>query len=288
MAFLPQVIVDGLVLAGGYILIAAGLALLFGVADYVNVAQGEFAMLGMYGAFFAWAYVGMDPFVSVALTAPVMFLIGLLFYRTMVRPVRSRGHGTHIIMTLGLAFVLQNVALLLWTANVRSISTGYSRTTVELGPASISLAKLLAVVLAIAIMLGLTLFLSKTLTGKAIRAVSQDESLAAAFGVRVDKILALTSGIALALAGAAGSIMMSYLTTFPTIGSRFILFAFAIVIIGGLGSLKGALVAGLVVGLIEAVGQVYVGGLAGRIAVFSLIIAFLYIRPAGLFGKVVL
>lgn len=283
--FIAQTLIDGLLLSGGYILIALGLGLIFGVVNYVNVAQAEFSMLAMYATWVLWTLVGLDPFVSLLVTLPVFCLIGCVFYMIMVRPVRNRDHGVHILMTLGLAFVMQNVALLVFSADVRTVRTSYSSIAFNVGGVSISLVKLAAFVIALALFFGLIAFLNRTRTGRAIRAVSQDESLAAAFGVNVDRILMITVAIAIGLAAAAGTLMMPHLFVQPRVGQFFILIAFAIVVLGGMGNLRGALVAGLIVGVVEAFGQVYIGGLAGRIMVFSLILVVLYLRPAGLFGR---
>lgn len=283
--FIAQTLVDGLLLSGGYILIALGLGLIFGVVNYVNVAQAEFSMLAMYATWVLWTLVGLDPFVSLLVTLPVFFLVGCVFYMIMVRPVRNRDHGVHILMTLGLAFIMQNVALLVFSADVRTVRTSYSSMALDVGGVSVSLVKLAAFVIAIGLFFGLIAFLNRTRTGRAIRAVSQDESLAAAFGVNVDRILMITVAIAIGLAAAAGTLMMPHLFVQPRVGQFFILIAFAIVVLGGMGNLRGALVAGLIVGVVEAFGQVYVGGLAGRIMVFSLILVVLYLRPSGLFGR---
>jgi branched-chain amino acid transport system permease protein len=285
LGFFLQTIVDGLLLSGGYILVAVGLALIFGVVNYVNVAHGEFAMLAMYLTWLLWIVGGVDPFLALVITLPAFGLLGVVFYWLMVHPVRTREHGVHILMTLGLSFILQNVALLLFAADVRTIRTDYSHATWVLGQVHISLPKLIAFLVAIALFLALTAFLQLTRLGRAIRAVAQDESLAAAFGVNVTRVFAITVVIAIALAGAAGTIMMPYLFVQPMVGQWFILFAFVIIVIGGMGNLKGALLAGLLVGMAEALGQVYIGGLAGRIIVFSLILVVLYVRPQGLLGR---
>jgi branched-chain amino acid transport system permease protein len=287
LGFFLQTLVDGLLLSGGYILVAVGLALIFGVLDYVNVAHAEFAMLGMYIAYWVWRLVGLDPYFALLVTVPFMCAVGFLFYRVMVRPLRGRTHGAHILITLGLAFILQNVALLLFSADVRSVDTAYSR-SLSLGPVSISLPKLMAFAFAMLMVAGLIIFLNRTKLGRAIRSVAQDESLAAAFGVNIDRVFTITVAIALAMAGAAGTIMITYLSVEPIIGQRFILIAFAIIVLGGMGSIKGALVAGILVGMVEALGQVYLGGLMGQVLVFSMIILVLYLRPSGLFGRAML
>lgn len=285
LVFILQTLVDGLLLSGGYILIAVGLGLIFGVVNYVNVAQAEFAMFAMYATWFVWVTFGLDPFLALLVTVPLFALVGVVFYVLMVRPVRTRDHGVHILMTLGLAFILQNVALFIFSADVRTVRTSYSIASINLGGVSINLTKLVAFLIAIALFVALILFLQHTRTGRAIRAVAQDESLASAFGVNVDRIFMITVAIAIGLAAAAGTVMMPHLFVQPMVGQYFILFAFAIVVLGGMGNLKGALVAGLIVGVVEAFGQVYIGGLAGRIMVFSMILVVLYLRPAGLFGR---
>ena len=168
---------------------------------------------------------------------------------------------------------------------MRTVRTSYSTASFDVGGVSVSLVKLGAFLIALALFVALILFLNKTRTGRAIRAVAQDESLAAAFGVNVDRVFMITVVIAIGLAAAAGTLMMPHLFVQPRVGQFFILIAFAIVVLGGMGNLRGALVAGLIVGVVEAFGQVYIGGLAGRIMVFSLILIVLYLRPAGLFGK---
>src|SRR5699024_6663348 len=145
---------------------------------------------------------------SLFLTGPLFGLIGVAFYVLMVRPVRTRDHGVHILLTLGLAFIMQNVALLVFSADVRTVRTSYSTASFDIGGVSISLVKLAAFVIAIALFLTLIVFLNRTRTGRAIRAVAQDESLAAAFGVNVDRVFMITVAIAIGLAAAAGTLMM--------------------------------------------------------------------------------
>lgn len=285
LVFVFQTLVDGLLLSGGYILIALGLGLIFGVVNYVNVAQAEFSMFAMYGTWALWVLIGLDPFLSLVVILPAFALIGVIFYIAMVRPVRTRDHGVHILMTLGFAFILQNVALLIFSADVRTVRTPYSAASFEVGGVTVNIVKLVAFLIAIALFAALIAFLNKTRTGRAIRAVAQDESLAAAFGVNVDRIFMITVAIAIGLAAAAGTIMMPHLFVQPMVGQLFVLFAFAIVVMGGMGNLKGALVAGLIIGVVEAFGQVYIGGLAGRIIVFALILVILYLKPSGLFGR---
>lgn len=286
--FIAQTLVDGLLLSGGYILIALGLALIFGVVNYVNVAQAEFSMFAMYATWMLWSLFGLDPFLSLIVTVPLFALIGAGFYATMVRPIRTRDHGVHILLTLGLAFIMQNVALLAFSADVRTVRTSYSNDSFLIGGVSVNVVKLLAFLIAIGLFLALVAFLNRTRTGRAIRAVAQDESLAAAFGVNVDRIFMITVAIAIGLAAAAGTLMMPHLFVHPRVGQFFILIAFAIVVLGGMGSLRGALLAGLIVGVVEAFGQVYIGGVAGRIMVFAMILIVLYLRPAGLLGRVTL
>ena len=285
MSDLLNVLLVGLLLGGIYSLVSIGLNLIFGVIRVVNFAQGEFVMLGMYAAFAAFSFLHMDPYLSVLLVFPALFVLGALVQRFIIQPLQNEPM-MQVFATFGLLMIFQNVVLALTRGAAVSVRTDIASVTFAVGGVQVSLVRLLALVAATAVAGGLLLLLHNTLFGKAVRAVAQDRRAARLMGINVERTYMLTFGIGAALAGLAGALLTPIYTLSPQIGGSFILPAFAVVVLGGLGSVTGAYLGGFLVGLTEAFAGFYLDPALKQAVWFTVFIAVLIIRPSGLFGHV--
>jgi len=281
-ATIAQAIVNGLLIGGIYALVSIGVSLIFGVVKIVNFAQGEFVMIGMYISFFLATTFGVDPLVSLVVSMPVLFVIGVLLQHFLIRRVLALGDMPQIFLTFAISLLLLNLALLLFTANYRTIQTAYSDTAIEIG--GVYVAKLIAFVVAMLLSALLWLFLHATDLGKAMRAAAQNRDVAMLMGINPDRVFCVAVGVALALAGAAGSLLMPFYPAYPMVGQVFVLMAFVAVVLGTLGNISGALIASLMMGVAESLGIQFVGADSGLIVVFALLLLTLALRPSGLFG----
>jgi branched-chain amino acid transport system permease protein len=284
LATLAQAVVNGLLIGGIYALVSIGVTLIFGVVKIVNFAQGEFVMIGMYISFFLATRLGIDPLLSLLVSMPALFVIGVLLQVILIRRVLGLGDMPQIFLTFALSLLLMNVALLLFTADYRTVQTPYTNAAIHIGPVYIATAKLIAFGLAMLFSAALEVFLRTTDLGKAMRAAAQNRDVAMLMGINTDRVFAVAVGLALALAGAAGSLLMSFYPVYPTVGQVFVLMAFVAVILGTLGNVTGALLAGLMMGIAESLGIQFVGADSGLIVVFIVLLATLAVRPSGLFG----
>jgi len=284
LATVAQAVVNGLLIGGIYALVSIGVTLIFGVVKIVNFAQGEFVMLGMYISFFLATRYGVDPLLSLAVSMPALFIVGWLLQRFLIRRVLSLGDMPQIFLTFALSLLLVNVALLLFTANYRTVDTAYTEMTIHLGPLYIAVAKLIAFVVAMALSGILWVFLHTTDLGKAMRAAAQNREVAMLMGINPDRVFCVAVGVALALAGAAGSLLMPFYPAYPLVGQVFVLMAFVAVVLGTLGNVTGALLASLMMGVAESLGIQFIGADSGLIVVFAMLLLTLAVRPSGLFG----
>jgi branched-chain amino acid transport system permease protein len=283
-AIVAQAVVNGLLIGGIYALVSVGVTLIFGVVKIVNFAQGEFVMIGMYISYFLATFLGIDPLVSLAVSMPVLFIIGLLLQRFLIRRVLGLGDMPQIFLTFALSLLIMNVALLVFSANYRTVQTGYSESAIQVGPLYVSVAKLIAFVVAMALSAALSFFLRVTDLGKAMRAAAQNRDVAMLMGINPDRVFGVAVGLSLALAGAAGSLLMPFYPVYPTVGQVFVLMAFVAVVLGTLGNVKGALIAGLMMGVAESLGIQFIGADSGLLVVFAMLLLTLAVRPSGLFG----
>jgi branched-chain amino acid transport system permease protein len=279
-----QAIVNGLLIGGIYALVSIGVTLIFGVVKIVNFAQGEFVMIGMYISFFLATRFGIDPLASLVVSMPVLFVVGVLVQHFLIRRVLGLGDMPQIFLTFALSLLLMNVALLLFTADYRTVQTPYSDLALHLGGVYIAVAKLIAFVVAMLLSGTLWVFLHTTDLGKAMRAAAQNPDVAMLMGINPNRVFAVAVGVALALAGAAGSLLMPFYPAYPMVGQVFVLMAFVAVVLGTLGSVTGALLAGLMMGVAESLGIQFVGADSGMIVVFVMFLITLVFRPSGLFG----
>ena len=284
LEILAQAVVNGLLIGGVYALVSIGVTLIFGVVKIVNFAQGEFVMIGMYISFFLFTQLGMDPIVSLLVSMPVLFAIGVGVQHFLIRRVLGLNDLPQIFLTFALSLLILNLALMLFTANYRTVHTSYSDEVLHLGGLIVPVAKLIAFAVAMLLSGGLWLFLHATDLGKAMRAASQNRDVAQLMGINPNRVFAVALGIALALAGAAGSLLMPFYPAYPLVGQVFVLMAFVAVVLGTLGNVIGALVASLLMGIAESLGIQFIGADSGLIVVFVLLLATLALRPSGLAG----
>jgi branched-chain amino acid transport system permease protein len=284
LEIVAQAVINGLLIGGIYALVSIGVTLIFGVIKIVNFAQGEFVMIGMYISFFLATQFGIDPIVSLVVSMPVLFVVGVLIQHFLIRRVLGLNDLPQIFLTFALSLLILNLALMLLTANYRTVHTWYSDEALHLGGLYIPVAKLIAFVLAMVLSGLLWVFLHATDLGKAMRAAAQKPEVAMLMGINPNRVFCVALGIALALAGAAGSLLMPFYPAYPMVGQVFVLMAFVAVVLGTLGNVVGALVASLMMGVAESLGIQFVGADSGLIVVFMMLLLTLAVRPTGLAG----
>jgi branched-chain amino acid transport system permease protein len=280
-----QVFISGVLMGGIYSFIALGLTLIFGVMKVINFAHGALLMLGMYASFWLLTLFGIDPYLSVLVTIPVFFGIGWLIQRFLIEPVLDAPEYVQILITLGLATFLENLALFLWSPDYRSVQVSYQEATILLGEISISFTRLMSFFLVIFGTGALYLFLKKTDIGKAIRATAEEKEGAILMGIDYKRIYYIAFGIGAACVGMAGSFITPIFFVDPYIGNVFILMAFVVVIMGGIGNFLGALICGFIVGVLESFGAIFMPGSMKQVLPFSLLIVIMLFKPTGLFGR---
>ena len=285
MELIVQVCVSGLLLGGIYALISIGLNLIFGVVRIINFAHGEMVMVAMYLTFYLNYFFGMDPYVSTLIVLPVMFLFGVVIQRIIVQPIQNSSANMKIFATVALSLILQNVALIVCSGNFRTVQVSYGMGTMELGGIFISIPRLVAFFAALLSVSLLYYFLKSTYTGKALRAIVEDHTIARLMGVKVQKLYLLAFGIGCAFSALGGVLLMPFSSVYPTVGIPFTLIAFIVVVLGGLGSMGGTFLAGLFIGVVEAVGGTYVSPALKEAIYFGIFIIAILIRPQGIFGK---
>ncbi len=273
----------GLLLGGIYALVSVGLNLIFGVIRIINFAQGEFVMLGMYGAYACYSFLGIDPYVALFLVVPVLGLLGMAVYWFIMRPLQNESM-MQVFASFGLLLVLQNAVLGITGGLTYSVNTPLSNITYGLGSIQISLSRLVVLIAAAVVALVLGVFLTRTTFGQAIRAVAQDRKGAQLMGINVERTFMWSFAIGTGLAGLAGVLLTPIFTMSPQIGGNFIMAAFAVVVLGGLGSVLGAFIGGFLVGLTEAIGGYYVDPVLKNAILFSVFIVVLLVKPSGLLG----
>jgi branched-chain amino acid transport system permease protein len=280
---LLQSMISGLLTGGVYALIGVGLNLIFGVMKIINFSHGSLMMLGMYTTYWIFTYFKIDPYVSLLISIPVLFLIGIFLQRVLIRPIMDYSENNQLVVTMGIMLFLENLALFLWTPDFRTVKVSYLGTVLPFFGLRISLLRLVAFGGGLLLALVLYLFLKKTDLGKAIRASSEEKEGASVVGISVNRIHLVSFGIGTACVGAAGTLITPFFYLSPHVGRLFLLTAFMVVVMGGMGSFIGAIVGGLVIGLTESVGAVVLPGSIGQIIPFTLFILILLFKPTGLF-----
>jgi branched-chain amino acid transport system permease protein len=282
---LAQLGVSTVLLGGIYALIAVGLTLIFGVMRVVNFAHGEFLMLGMYLAFWAFTLWRLDPYFVLLVALPLFFAVGLATYALVMKGVIGASHNVQIFTTVGLSTALQNVALVAWTGDFRYVRPWESAVVVRLAGTAFNLAQIIAFLVAVALTVALVAFMRWTHTGRVLRATAQDREAATLMGIDTQQVYRLTWAIGIAAVGAAGVLVAPLYSVYPTAGLQFVLLSYVVVVLGGLGDMLGALLGSLIVAAVEVVGSYYFGTAWKEVLYFLLFIAVLVFRPAGLFGQ---
>ena len=276
---------NGLVLGGLYAATSFGLSMIFGVMRLVNVDHGELIILGAYLSWTFFTGMGIDPFLSLIFVAPALFLVGYGFQRFLLNPLMPQGMEAPMLTTFGLSIVAQSLFLSVWTPDSRSIKTWYTDNVVMLGSIRIPQMFVISFLVSVALAGALYLFFTRTLAGKAVRAAAQSAETAAAMGINIPHIFALTYGTGAALAAVGGVLVATTFTFVPSSGLAYLLKGFVVVVLGGMGSIAGTLLAGMLLGLSESLGAAAFGTGYKDLVGLLLFLLVLTIRPAGLFGR---
>lgn len=279
-----QALFNGVISGGIYALVAVGLTLIFGVMGIINVAHGDFLMVAMFASFYVVTALGMSPYAAILLVAPLMFVLGLIVFRTFISPVLKHPEINQILLTVALSLIIQNLALLAFGGDYRTVDIPLARRSVGVLGAVIGLPQLIAFALSVIAAGGLFAFLNWTDLGRAIRAVAQNPRGAALVGVNVRRVYLVTFGLGCACVGVAGPLLVPLYYVHPEVGSLFLLVAFLVVVMGGMGHFVGALLAGLIIGVVESLAGLFVSASLAPIANFVAFVLVLLFRPAGLFN----
>ena len=281
---LVTALINGLMFGAIYALVALGLTLIYGVLHIINFAHGALLVLAMYAVYFLFNLLGIDPYLAMLLVIPSFFVLGYLLYRGIIGKLAHGQDQNILLITLGLSVIFENAALFFFKADTQTLNLDYAYEMIEIGPALVSLPKLISFVASIVIGLALWLLMAKTDLGKAIRAVAKERVGARLMGINVAHIFAVSYGIGIACLGAAACLLMPSFYVTPTIGHVFVIIAFTIVVLGGMGSFIGALVGGFIIGITESFGGLFLGESLGQIGIPLIFVLILLFRPTGLFG----
>jgi len=281
---LVPAVLNGLMTGAVYALVALGLTLIYGVLHIINFAHGAMLTAAMFAAFFAYALLGLDPYLAAVLLTPLFFLIGYALQRFVIGPAAHGQDRNFLLVTLGLAVVIENALLYFFHADTRTINVPYAFDVIAIGPAFVAVPRVVALGVVIAVAAALWTIMQCSDTGKAIRAVAKEKLGAELCGVDVAHVYAVTFGLGTACVAVAACLLIPTYYVNPTAGEAFVLIAFTIVVLGGMGSIAGAVIGGLFVGVVESLSSIFLGQSLGQIGIFVMFIVMLLIRPNGLFG----
>ncbi len=290
MDVILQAIVNGTLTGSIYGLAALGLTLVFGVIKVINFAHGSCLMVGMYTAYWVVQLTGMHPYLALIIVVPFLFLFGYFLQEIVVKPVLVaqadvREPTEVIIVTTGVWYILDNITLMMFGAEYRVVQTSLSGKSYELGNLIVSTPKLYGFIATILVSVALVWFLKSTKMGKSIRAASLDREAASLMGINQYRVYNIAFGIATGIMGVVGCVLLPFYYVFPTVGVIFDVKCFIIVVLGGLGSIPGALIGGVIVGLIESIGAQFMTSTWTELIVYLVFLLVLFVRPAGLFGE---
>jgi branched-chain amino acid transport system permease protein len=277
-------VLNGLLTGAVYALVALGLTLIYGVLHIINFAHGALLSAALFAAFLAWQKLGLDPYLAAFLLAPIFFVLGYALQRLIIGPASRGDDRNMLLVTLGLAVLIENALLYSFHADTRTIDLAYGFKTIDLGFTFLSVSRLISFMAVFAVALVLWLIMTLTDTGKAIRAVAREKLGAELAGIDVAHIYAMTFGLGTACVAIAACLLIPNYYVNPSAGNAFVLVAFTIVVLGGMGSVLGALIGGLVIGVVESLGGFIFGESLGQMGIFLIFIAVLLVRPRGLFG----
>jgi branched-chain amino acid transport system permease protein len=287
-SILLSALLNGLTTGAVYALIALGLTLIYGVLHIINFAHGASLMMALYGVYALKERWGVDPYVALPFMVPAMFVLGYGMQRLIINRASHGKDENILLVTLGLSIVMENLALLFFKSDTRTIDTPYTLSTVAIGPETVqvmvSVPKLVAFAGALVVSALLILILQRTDLGRAIRAVAKEKQGARLMGIDVEHVYAMCFGLGLACLGAAACFLLPAYYVNPQVGNGFVLVAFTVVVLGGMGSFAGALLGGLLIGVVESFGGLFLGESLGQVGIFVIFIAVLLLRPQGFFG----
>lgn len=283
-AILTAAVLNGLTTGAIYALIALGLTLVYGVLHIINFAHGAALTAAMYAVFLLVSVAKIDPYVAIFIVTPAFFVIGYMVQRFIIGPAAGNNDNAILLVTLGLSIIIENLLLAIFRADTRTIDTPYAFDSIDLGFTMLAKPRLYALIIAIAVTLALGAILALTDTGKAIRAVAKEKLGASLVGIDTPHIYAVTFGIGAAVAAIAACLLMPTYYVTPRTGNAFVLVAFTIVVLGGMGSVAGCLIGALLIGVVESLSSLYLGESLGQIGIFIIFILVLLVKPTGLFG----
>lgn len=285
ITFVVQSLLNGLLIGGVYSLVAIGLTVIFGVMKIINFAHGALMMLGMYATYWIATLLQLNVYITIVLVLPLLFLVGVLFQKFLISPIMNAPEHNQLFLTLGVMLFLQNMAVFLWTPDFRVLKTSYANINYYIGDISISLVHVLAFLMALLFSGLLYIILHKTDLGRAIRAASEEPVGAKLMGINIKRIYWITFGIGSACAGVAGTAITPFFPIYPYVGDIFVLTAYVVVVLGGMGSVFGAFVGGLIIGMADSIGAMILPGSMKSVLSFVIFIMILLFRPTGLFGR---
>ncbi len=285
MIFL-QLLVNGLLLGGIYALISIGLTLIFGVVRVINFAHGEFLMISMYISYYCYSLLGLNPYWSLLINFPLMFLIGMGMDQIIIRPLRNAPAYMQVFATVGLSILLINLALFIFTGDYRAIDLPFTKKVLQVGGIYLNYPRVIIFSATIVITVLIYLFLKNTDTGKQIRAISQNRTAARLMGFKLNRIYMITFGIGSGLVGIAGGLLTPVYYVYPTVGVYFVLTAFVVVVLGGMGNMMGAFLGGLIIGIVDALSGYYINPALKETVYYVIFVLVLIFRPSGLMGLV--
>ena len=277
-----QVIINGILLGGIYALLGVGMTMMFGIVKLTNLAHGEFIIIGAYLSTILANAIGVDPILTIIVTVPIMFLVGMGLQSGLINRVMKIGSEPALLVTFGLSIILADAMLLIFSADAQRANVPYNTASLRIAQGlNISVLDLIVFCISLATIIVLSIFLKKTYLGRSIRATSDDTQAASLMGVNVNRTYAIAMGIAMATAAIAGMCVSMKWVYYPSSGGNYLLTTFGVVVIGGMGSIPGTLIAGLILGLAQVIG----GAKYGQLIAYVLVVLFLAVRPQGLFSK---
>ena len=285
MDALLQTLMSGLLLGGLYAVIALGLTTMFGIVKLVNLAHGDLIILASYLSLTFVTYLGVNPFVSIFLVIPIMFVIGFVIQKFLLNRVLDKEMEPPLLVAFGVSIILQNLLLLIFTPDAKGIMTAISVKTLEFGHLNIPVLYLVDFLIGCLVIFLLRLFYNKSFLGKAIRAASDDEGAARLMGINTKNIFALAMGIAMVTASVAGVLVGATFTFYPHTGAQYLIISFGVIIIGGLGSMRGAFVGGIILAEAQLLGAHLVGPGYQLLIGYAVLLFILAVRPQGIFGQ---
>lgn len=277
-------ILNGLLTGAVYALVALGLTLIYGVLHIINFAHGALLSMALFGAFFAFRLLGLDPYLAALFLAPALFAFGYALQRFIIGPASHGDDRNILLVTLGVSVVIENVLLYAFRADTRTIDVPYAFQTLDLGFTFLPIPRVIGFGAVLAVAVALWALMTWTDLGKAIRAVAKEKLGAELVGIDVSHVYAVTFGLGTACVAIAACLLIPTYYVNPTVGEAFVLIAFTIVVLGGMGSVPGALIGGLLIGVVESLSGLFLGESLGQIGIFLIFIMVLLVRPTGLFG----